>query len=92
MPDQGLVAVLAPIKFLAAQRRYELFTRPELDTVMVFSRRPSVPPGELLAEHGERIRGHGSDDFLWTIWQRGRRPSPPRICWTCPAIARRRKQ
>ncbi len=82
VPNQGYVAMLSPISFLAAQCRYPLFTRPELDVVLVFSKRPSAPPGDLLVEHGEGVRGKGSFDFIWTVWQRGRRPAPPQIRWT----------
>jgi hypothetical protein len=82
VPDQGHVAMLSPISFLAAQRRYALFSRPELDEVLVLSKRPSAPPGDLLLECGESMRKSGSFDFVWTIWQRGRRPSPPQIRWT----------
>jgi hypothetical protein len=84
VPDGGYVAALAPIGFLASQRRYSLFTRPELHSVLVFSKRPSIPPGQLLEEHGEAVRGGDSKDYAFSIWQRGRRPAPPQICWACP--------
>ena len=51
--DGGRVATLVPVNFLASQGRYSLFSRPETDAVLVLSRRPSMPPGELLAVMGE---------------------------------------
>lgn len=64
------VAALVQTKFLASQRRHALFTRPEMERVIMFSRRPSMPPGKMLMEHGESIRGGGSIDFCWAIWNR----------------------
>jgi hypothetical protein len=89
--DGGYVAALAPIGFLASQRRYSLFTQPELHSILVFSKRPSIPPGALLEEHGEAIRGQDSKDYAFSIWQRGRHPAPPQICWACPTVERRKR-
>jgi hypothetical protein len=68
--EGGRVAVLVPLGF--AQRRFSLFTRPEFDTVLFLSRRPSMPPGELLLRYGESVRRGGSVDYCWTVWQQGR--------------------
>jgi hypothetical protein len=65
------VCALVQTKFLASQRRHKLFTRDETEKVIMLSRRPSMPPGELLEEKGEIIRGNGSIDFCWVIWCRG---------------------
>lgn len=62
------VAVLTQIKFLAGQKRYPLFTDPRMEKVIVFSRRPNMPPGKMLREHGESIRGGGSIDYCWLVW------------------------
>jgi hypothetical protein len=64
------VAALVQVKFLASQKRHRLFTRDETERVIMLSRRPSMPPGRLLLEHGEEIRGNGSLDFCWVIWDR----------------------
>jgi hypothetical protein len=82
--DHGRVAALVPISFLASQRRYPLFYRPECELVLVLSRRPSLPPGELLQKYGECIRGSGSTDFVWTVWQRGKTERATRIYWAVP--------
>jgi SAM-dependent methyltransferase len=82
--DGGYVAVLVPLTFLASCRRYELFTRPQMALVLILSKRPSMPPGETLLEHGERIRGNGTTDFAWLVWQRGRTAGAPSIIWIRP--------
>jgi len=62
------VAALVQTKFLSSQRRYKLFTRPGMEKVIMFSKRPSMPPGEMLIAHGEDIRGGGSIDYCWAVW------------------------
>jgi hypothetical protein len=80
----GHVAVLAPVGFVASQGRHPLFARPELELVVVLSRRPSPPPGKLLLEHGESVRRGGSTDSAWLAWRRGRGARNARICWARP--------
>jgi hypothetical protein len=70
--EGGRVAILVPLGFLASQGRFPLLNRQELDTVLILSRRPSMPPGELLLREGEGCRHSGSIDFVWVIWQHGR--------------------
>lgn len=84
VPDGGHVAALVPIGFLASIRRHSLFVRPECEMVLVLSRRPGLPPGELLKQHGEAIRCNGSTDFIWSIWRRGRAADGAAICWAPP--------
>lgn len=78
------VAALVQVKFLASQRRHKLFTERmrsiQTERVIMFSRRPSMPPGEMLREHGEAIRGGGSIDFCWIVWERGH-PGPVHLEW-----------
>lgn len=64
------VAALVQSKFLASQRRHKLFMRHDMERVIMFSRRPSMPPGGMLQKHGETIRGNGSIDYCWVIWNR----------------------
>jgi hypothetical protein len=77
----GLVAVLAPLKWAASQGRYPLFTRPEMERVIVLSRRPSIPPGALLEARGEAIRKNGSIDFGWYLWRVGKTKAGTEIGW-----------
>jgi hypothetical protein len=74
------VAALVQTKFLASQRRYPLFSSFDTELVIMLSRRPSMPPGVMLREHGEAIRGGGSLDFCWVIWKRGHNAGA-RIVW-----------
>lgn len=62
------VAALVQTKFLSSQRRYRLFKRPGMEKVIMFSKRPSMPPGAMLMAHGESIRGGGSIDYCWAVW------------------------
>lgn len=64
------VAALVQAKFLFSQKRFSLFNARETEAVYVFSRRPSMPPGHLLMKHGEEIRGGGSIDYCWVIWNK----------------------
>jgi tRNA G10 N-methylase Trm11 len=64
----GRVAVLTQLKFLASQGRYPMFNDKRMEKVLIFSRRPSMPTGQMLEEHGEKIRGNGSIDYCWLIW------------------------
>jgi hypothetical protein len=82
--EGGRVAILAPSNFLYSQSRYRLFSRTETDAIVFLSRRPSVPPGTALELHGEAIRGHGSVDFCWIVWQQGRSRWPCRAFWAAP--------
>lgn len=77
----GYVCALVQAKFLFSQKRKPLFERPEMDRVIIMSRRPSMPPGEALLEHGEKIRGGGSIDFCWAVWRVGKMDGAPTIEW-----------
>ncbi len=65
----GVIAILAQSKFLFSQRRIDLFDN--CYKIVILSKRPSMPPGAALAEHGESIRGGGSMDYCWCIWLAG---------------------
>jgi hypothetical protein len=78
----GIVAVIAQAKFLASQSRYPIFSAPSMERVIVFSRRPSMPPGKMLAEQGEACRGGGSIDFIWAVWRVGKTTPGAIIEWT----------
>lgn len=80
----GRVAVLVPVNFLCSAKRFGLFNRAELDAVWVLSKRPSMPPGDVLAREGEACRHSGSIDFCWAIWQRGRGHVSPTVGWVPP--------
>lgn len=77
----GLVCALVQAKFLFSQKRKALFERLEMEQVIILSRRPSMPPGEELAKHGEAIRGGGSIDFCWCVWRAGSANMTATIQW-----------
>lgn len=77
----GRVAALVQTKFLSSQRRQKLFQRPDMETVLIFSKRPSMPPGELLMREGEKCRGGGSIDFCWCVWDTRRTFDAATIRW-----------
>ena len=72
------VAMLLPIKFLASQRRRKLFAETPVSQVLILSKRPSMPPGAVLAAGGKR--GGGKEDFCWIVWHRAH-VGPPQIGW-----------
>lgn len=83
VPVGGRVAALVQAKFLFGQRRYhELYNRPEVEHVIIFSKRPNMPPGKMLEEFGEECRGGGAIDFTWVIWRRGKETRHTTIEWT----------
>ena len=75
------VALLAPLKWAASQSRYALFSRPQMERVIILSRRPSIPPGGLLQVRGEAIRKGGSIDFAWYLWRVGKTKPGTRVGW-----------
>lgn len=81
LPD-GIIAVVAQAKFLFSQGRHPIFARSEMERVIVFSRRPSMPPGKMLAELGESCRGGGSIDFVWCVWRVGKTQPGCVMEWT----------
>lgn len=75
------VCALVQTKFLHSQGRHNLFSRPETEKIILFSKRPSMPPGELLMKEGEKIRGNGSIDFCWVVWNVYSNPGPVTVEW-----------
>jgi hypothetical protein len=82
----GIVAVVAQAKFLFSQGRNAIFARPDMERVIAFSRRPSMPPGKMLAELGESCRGGGSIDFVWCVWRVGKTEPGCVMEWTLRTI------
>lgn len=65
--NNGLIAAIVNIKFLASQRRRDRLYRihPPLE-ILVCSDRPSMPPGGM----GIKATG-GTQDYCWIIWRVG---------------------
>lgn len=77
----GRVVVVAQAKFLFSQGRHPLFRRPECERVLILSKRPSMPPGELLMEKGEACRGGGAMDYCWIVFRVGKTTPGATIGW-----------
>lgn len=64
------VALLVNLPFLTGQRRHAFHTRSPLAHVLILSRRPSMPPGALLAS-GEVKQEGGKEDYCWLVYRHG---------------------
>jgi hypothetical protein len=70
------VAILARIAFLSSQRRFKLFTETPPEVVIILSRRPSMPPGNL-----NLVPSGGKTDYCWIVWKRGFE-GPTKLVWS----------
>ena len=70
------VAALLPLKWLASESRFALFTDEATAPVGVWilSERPSMPPGDKIMELGERAWKRGKVDYVWILWDLRQRP------------------
>jgi hypothetical protein len=57
------VAVLVKVQFLNTQSRYDKLYSRRPPYVLVLSRRPSMPPGDV----NQKPR-NGTDEFVWCVW------------------------
>lgn len=85
------VAMVLPLSFLAAQKRQRWLQSSGLTDVLILSRRPSMPPGDLLRAGEVEARG-GSTDYAWLVWSRwhmgsGEVGKPPHLYWIPPVGA-----
>lgn len=85
------VAALVPIKWLGSIGRYTLFEEefpPE--AVLVFSERPSCPPGSKIETLGDSAFRGGTMDYMWVVWKVGQR-GPKNTIWIPPRPEAERK-
>ena len=80
------VAMLLPIKYLASQGRYALFNDHPPRTIYILCKRPSMPPGALIAELGDKAFARGKMDFMWVLWdvEKPTLPGQTRTVWIAP--------
>ncbi len=65
------VCALVPLKWLASIERHKFFmeTRPQ---ILIFSERPSMPPGDMIAELGDDAWKRDKMDYMWLVWDKQR--------------------
>lgn len=64
------VCVFVPVAFKSSIGRFDLFTSFRPSHELVFSQRPSCPPGRLLDALGDDAFKHGQLDYIWLAWTR----------------------
>lgn len=62
------VCVLVPMKWLASGERYRLFQRKMPSDIIHLMERPSMPPGHLVEEMGEKAFCDGKADYCWVVF------------------------
>lgn len=84
------VCLLLPSKWLASQTRYHLFTEFPPSAVLHLTQRPSMPPGDRIAEMGNRAFQGGMVDYCWIVWdvRHPARVGETRTIWL-PPLGRR---
>lgn len=80
------VCLLLPVKWLASQARYRLFSEHPPIAVLIVCQRPSMPPGDMIAAMGDRAFRGGMVDYCWIAWDvtRAVRPGETRTVWLPP--------
>jgi hypothetical protein len=68
------VCALLPLKWLASEGRYRLFTDETPIGVWILCERPSMPPGNMIEQLGANAYAHGKIDYIWVVWDKNHRP------------------
>lgn len=80
------VCALVPLKWLASETRFAFFTDTK-PTILVFSERPSMPPGDMIADLGDDAYRRGKVDYIWLIWDKKQPPvSTAQTLWIPPRL------
>lgn len=61
-------AFIVPLEFLCSKGRFRLFTSTTPSHVAFCSERPSMPPGAMVADMGDRAFKGGKSDFVWIVF------------------------
>jgi hypothetical protein len=78
------VAILVPLNWLASRTRHVFFTEHPPLYVAYLSQRPSMPPGDVVADLGSRAFKGGKTDYCWVVWD-VLQPNPmTRSVWLAP--------
>lgn len=68
------VCALLPLKWLASEGRYRLFTDETPIGVWILCERLSMPPGNIIEQLGDNAYDHGKIDYMWVVWDKRRAP------------------
>lgn len=84
------VCALVPLKWLSSKERYAFFTETK-PGILIFSERPSMPPGDEIAALGDNAYKRGKVDYMWLVWDK-QRPNTDfaRTIWIPPREKERR--
>jgi hypothetical protein len=77
------VAILQQLSFLASRARFALFAEFPPSDILILSKRPSMPPGHMIAEMGDKAFRGGTTDFCWIVWTRPH-DRETRVRWLAP--------
>lgn len=62
------VCMLLPLKWLAGEARGDFLNAHPPRFIFVLNRRPSMPPGDMIAELGAKAFKRGRIDYCWVVW------------------------
>ena len=79
----GRVCLLQQLSFLASAARYRLFSEFAPSDVLILSKRPSMPPGVMIQEMGDRAFKSGTTDYCWIVWTNPH-DRETRVRWLAP--------
>ncbi|MBB6191479.1 hypothetical protein FHS51_001706 [Sphingobium wenxiniae] len=68
------VCALLPVKWLSSEGRYRLFSHLTPASIWILSERPSMPPGDVIAQLGDDAFENGKIDYMWIVWDMQRAP------------------
>jgi hypothetical protein len=77
------VCILQQLPFLASMGRNALFTEFPPSEILILSKRPSMPPGHMIAEMGDKAFRGGTTDFCWIVWTKPH-DRETRVRWLSP--------
>jgi len=64
------VCALLPIKWLAGERRQRFLTEFPPRYYLILNERPSMPPGNLIEQLGDKAFKRGKVDYMWVVWDK----------------------
>lgn len=62
------VCALVPLKWLASEGRYNLFTSIPPRAIYILNERPSMPPGDKIKSLSSKAFKEGKIDYIWVVW------------------------